>query len=94
MLTFGYMTTSPDPAPINGPITSPMVIGISHQPAVVHARTPCSAHSRAYSANRSGTVRGIAPSELDTRYVERSSIGNSGRKRRSGSKKTGMRVDT
>src|SRR5262245_741692 len=85
MLTFGYITTSPWPAPSSGAISSPTETGISHHPASAHARTPRSAHACAYSASRSGTARGIAPSELETRYVVRARMGNSSRKRRSGS---------
>src|SRR5688572_26609619 len=78
------MTTSPLDAPISGAISSPTFTGISHQPCP-QARTPSSDQSSTYCARRSATVRGMAPSELDTRYVVRSRIGNSGRKERSGS---------
>lgn len=69
---------------MRGATTSPTVIGISHQPRA-HARTPHVAHDSAYSASLPGTVRGIAPRELETMYVLRERMGNSSRKRRSGS---------
>jgi hypothetical protein len=51
---------------MSGAISSPTATGISHHPSA-HARTPRVAHSRVYSASRSATLRGIAPSELLTR---------------------------
>src|SRR5215208_3936964 len=74
----GSIDSSPGPAPMSGAISSPTFTGISHHPRA-HARTPHSPHDSAYSASRSGTVRGMAPSEFDTRYVVRSRIGNSSR---------------
>src|SRR5215207_883947 len=84
METLGTIATSPGPAPISGAISSPTAIGISHHPSA-QARTPRVAHSRAYSASRSATERGIAPSELLTRYVVLPRIGKRSRKRSSGS---------
>src|SRR5829696_6591698 len=84
METFGTIATSPAAAPRRGAISLAVSIGISHHP-FAHARTPSSAHVSTYSANRSGTVRGMAPSECETRYVVRSRIGNSARNARSGS---------
>jgi hypothetical protein len=60
------MATVPAGAPMSGATTSPTVTGSSHH-ASAQARTPRSAHSRAYSARRSGTARGMAPSEFETR---------------------------
>src|SRR4051795_897139 len=56
------------------PIWSPTVSGSSHQPSA-HARMPRSLHIRAYSATRSSTAAGIAPSEWLIRYVVCSRIG-------------------
>src|SRR3954468_11861576 len=78
------MATSPAAAPMSGAMPSPTDTGIDHQPSA-HALTPRVAHCSAYSASRAGTPRGIAPSELLTRYVELARMGNSSRKRRSGS---------
>ena len=50
-----------------------------------HRRTPRVAHWSAQARRRSGTARGMAPSECEQRYVARSRVGNSGRKCRSGS---------
>src|SRR5215218_9605851 len=82
--TLGTIATSPGAAPSSGAISLAAAIGISHQP-FAHARTPSSAHVSTYSARRSGTVLGIAPSECDTRYVVRSKIGNSALNASSGS---------
>src|SRR6059058_1477014 len=78
MVTLGIITTSPSPALIKGAISFPTVSGRSHQPWV-HAFTPRSPQSRAYSASFSGTVRGIGPKELETRYRTFWRIGNSSR---------------
>src|SRR3982750_710276 len=84
MVTLGIITTSPSPALIRGAISLPTVSGRSHQPWA-HAFTPRSPQSRAYSASFSGTVRGIGPRELETRYRTFWRIGNSSRNARSGS---------
>src|SRR5687767_11274086 len=84
METFGTIATSPAGAPSSGAISLAASIGISHHP-FAHARTPNSAHVSTYSASRSGTDRGMAPSECETRYVVRSRIGNSARNASSGS---------
>src|SRR4051812_47800782 len=81
MVTLGTIATSPGPAPISGAISSPTLMGMSHQPCA-HARTPRVAHSSAYAPSCSGTARGIAPNEFETRYVVVERIGNSSRKRR------------
>src|SRR4051794_28661758 len=60
------------------PIWSPTVSGSSHQPSA-HARMPRSLHIRAYSATRSSTTAGIAPSEWLIRYVVWSRIGKRSR---------------
>src|SRR5450759_1608291 len=84
IVTLGIITISPAPALMSGEISLPTSTGISHQPRF-HAFTPSSPQSRAYSASFSGTVRGIGPRELETRYVVFSRIGNSSRKASSGS---------
>src|SRR3954467_7980245 len=84
MVTLGIITTSPSPALIRGAISLPTVRGRSHQPWV-HAFTPRSPQSRPYSASFSGTVRGIGPRELETRYRTFRRIGNSSRNASNGS---------
>jgi len=66
MVTLGIITTSPSPALMRGAISLPTSTGFSHQPRV-HALTPSSPQSCAYSASFPGTVRGIGPRELETR---------------------------
>src|SRR5439155_10040918 len=57
---------------------------IIHQRSA-HARTPRVAHTSVYSRMASAAPRGIAPSELEIRYVVDSRIGNSARYWSSGS---------
>ena len=60
------------------PIWSPTTIGIVHQPSP-QARTPRVFHVRAYSASRSSTAAGIAPSEWLIRYVVSARMGKRSR---------------
>jgi len=76
MVTLGIITTSPASAFISGAISLPISTGFSHHPRA-HALTPREPQSLAYSASFAGTERGIGPSELETRYVVFSRIGNS-----------------
>src|SRR6266540_978046 len=84
VVTLGSIATLPDGAPSKGTISSPTETDISHQPSA-HARTPRVAHVSAYSANARAAAFGIAPKELEMRYVVFSRIGNWGLKRRRGS---------
>ena len=63
VLTFSCMLTEPDGAPMSGAMASATSRPSVHH-ASSHARTPRSAHSRAYSARLVSTSRGMAPSEL------------------------------
>src|SRR5713226_10180970 len=84
VVTLGSIEMLPTGAPIKGAMSSPTVADISHQESA-QARTPRLAQVSAYSASAADAARGIAPSELEIRYVVFSRIGNSGRKRRSAS---------
>src|SRR5258706_15184395 len=60
--TLGCMTTSPFPAPMILPISSPTVVGIIHHPSSQDL-IPRVDHMSAYSWSLSRVRRGIAPSE-------------------------------
>ncbi len=72
--TFWCTTTLPGGAPISVPRRS-ATARTSGSQSLLQASTPLVSHRRAKVASESGTVAGIAPSELLIRYVHRAVVG-------------------